>query len=95
MNNAPLIYGDGLSISYRPIDSVAASVQSLSDIFVEWYLFDSSKSKTLEEFIESEALQDVFTSEQFMDVMAGVKHIDDNLCELLSHILPFKITVDI
>lgn len=89
-----VVYNESLSVVWRHADSVASSVQSLSDIFVEWYLFDSSKPKTLEEFIESESLRDVFTSEQFMGVMAGVKHIDDNLCALLSHILPFKITVE-
>ena len=87
-----VVYNESLSVVWRHADSVASSVQSLSDIFVEWYLFDSSKPKTLEEFIESESLRDVFTPEQFMDVMAGAKHIDDNLCELLSCLLPFRIT---
>lgn len=86
------VYNEGLSVVWGHVDSVASSVQSLSDIFVEWYLFDSSKPKTLEEFIESESLRDVFTPEQFMDVMSGAKHIDDNLCELLSCVLPFRIT---
>lgn len=86
------VYNEGLSIVWRHVDSVASSIQSLSDIFVEWYLFDSSKLKTLEEFIESESLRDIFTPEQFMDVMSGAKHIDDNLCGLLSYILPFRIT---
>ena len=87
-----VVYNEGLSVVWGHVDSVASSIQSLSDIFVEWYLFDSSKPKTLEEFIESESLRDVFTPEQFMDVMAGAKHIDDNLCELLSCLLPFRIT---
>ena len=37
------VYNEGLSVVWRHVDSVASSIQSLSDIFVEWYLFDSSK----------------------------------------------------
>lgn len=81
-----------LSISNPLNGSVAGSVNSLSEIFVEWYLFDSSKPKTIEDFLETESLQGIFTPEQFIAIMAGTAHIDKNLCTILSHLLPFKIT---
>lgn len=92
MDNVSAIYDDGLHISYNTTGSVACSITSLAEVFVEWYLFDSSKPKTIEEFLETESLHDLFTPEQFIAIMAGTAHIDDTLCELLSYVLPFRIT---
>ena len=86
------LYDDGLSLTNPLTGSVASSVNSLSEIFIEWYLFDSSNPKTIEEFLETESLQDIFTPEQFISIMAGTAHIDENLCSILSHLLPFQIT---
>ena len=86
------LYDYGLSLTNPLTGSVASSVNSLSEIFIEWYLFDSSNPKTIEEFLETESLQDIFTPEQFISIMAGTAHIDENLCSILSHLLPFQIT---
>lgn len=87
-----LRYDDGLTLSWHMGGSVPNTVYTLADVFVEWFLFDSGEQKTLDDFLVAESMQNIFTSQQFMDVMSGAVHIDDRLCRVLPEILPFKIT---
>lgn len=87
-----LRYDDGLAMSWHLGGTVASTVHTLADVFIEWFLFDSSAPKTIDEFLVAESLSDIFTPQQFMDIMSGVAHVDAAMCSVLPRILPFKIS---
>lgn len=91
-NYTSLRYDDGLVLSWHSGGSVAGTVYTLADVFVEWFLFDSGTQKTIDDFLIAESLQNIFTAQQFMSVMSGAGHIDDRLCKALPRMLPFKIS---
>ena len=72
MDNASAIYDDELHISYNTTGSVACSVTSLAEVFVEWYLFDSSKPKTIEEFLENTCMKAGISADSWMDESCDV-----------------------
>ena len=74
-------------------DSECGSISSLSEVFLEWYLFESDTKKNIKIFLESEGLSDVFTKTQFMDLMCGKAYIDDVLLNFVALKLPFPLTV--
>ena len=63
-------------------------INTLSELFTEWFLLDSSTEKTIGDFLKSESLDDCITEDEFMGVMTGDRYLDDGLCLLLSLKLP-------
>ena len=86
------INNDKLNLIYADKGSVCNHVFSLSEVFTEWYLFDSSYQKNIQIFLASENLMDVFTESEFMDLMCGGAYLDDDLIQFIAMKLPFRIT---
>ena len=72
-------------------DTAAGRISTLSEIFLEWYLFDSSKEKDVKTFLKDEELSDVFTEADIMDLMCGRAYLDDDILRLVILKLPFYI----
>lgn len=85
---------DNLNLTYAPTDTVNAQVESLSEIFTEWYLFDSSHEKNIQQFLDEEELNDIFTELEFMDLMCGNAYVDNEILQFIEMKLPFRITSD-
>ena len=71
--------------------TINSKIQTLSEVFLEWFLFDSSEEKTLESFIKSENIDAFITPEQFMDIMSNNAHLDEPLILLVQQKLPFQV----
>ena len=85
---------DGMEFVGSQTDTVAGRVSTLSEVFLEWYLFDSSEKKDVKTFLATEKLQDVFTESDFMDLMCGGAYLDDDLLQYVSLKLPFYISMN-
>lgn len=75
--------------------SAPSRIFCLSDVFLEWYLFDSDNEKNIKTFLELEGLTDIFTEQQFMDLMCGKAYLDDTNDSLINFIAlktPFYIS---
>ena len=81
-------------VTFRNDDSVAGHVDSLAEVFTEYYLFDSSCEKSIEQFLKSEKLDDIFTESEFMDLICGGAYLTDDLVHFIVLKLPFRITAD-
>lgn len=87
--------GSDVHIMLTPLhDSVCLRISSLSEVFLEWYLFDSSTEKNIKIFLETEGIADVFAEEQFMDLLCGKACLDDTLVEFVALKLPFPLTLN-
>ena len=75
-------------------DSMIGRISTLSELFTEWYLFDSSHEKDIAQFLTEEQLTDIFTESEFMDLMCGLAYMDEELAELVSLKLPFSIGIN-
>ncbi|MBR3510708.1 MAG: hypothetical protein IKN73_01450 [Alphaproteobacteria bacterium] len=83
-----------IHIGWRPtIDCEIGRISKLSEVFLEWYLFESDTEKNIKTFLESEGLSDVFTETQFMDLMCGKAYLDNVLLQFVALKLPFFLTV--
>ena len=71
--------------------TINSKIRTLSEVFLEWFLFDSSEEKTLESFIKSENIDAFITPEQFMDIMSNKAHLDEHLILLVQQKLPFQV----
>ena len=76
-------------IKYSQKDTVCGRTATLGEIFLEWYLFDSSTRKDIKQFLTTENLVDVFTEKEFADLMCGDAHLDDSLLLYIQQKLPF------
>ncbi len=74
-----------------PEDSETGRISTLSELFTEWYLFDSSHEKNVQQFLAEEDLTDVFTESEFMDLMCGGAYLDDRLIHFIALKIPFQI----
>ena len=72
-------------------DCETGQISKLSEVFLEWYLFESDTEKNIKTFLESEGLSDVFTETQFMDLMCGKAYLDDVLLQFVVLKLPFYV----
>ncbi len=81
------------NLNGRPLmeGSITGRISTLSEVFVEWYLFDSSVEKNIETFLQNEDLTDVFTESEFMDLMCGYAFVDNKLLELITLKLPYRL----
>ncbi len=75
-------------------EGVSSQISSLSELFLEWYLFDSNEKKNVSKFLKTENLEKVWTEKQFMDLMCGNAYLGDDIVEFLVAKLPFDITRD-
>ena len=72
-------------------DCETGRISKLSEVFLEWYLFESDTEKNIKTFLESEGLSDVFTETQFIDLMCGKAYLDDVLLQFVALKLPFYV----
>ncbi|MBR6364074.1 MAG: hypothetical protein IKS08_03240 [Alphaproteobacteria bacterium] len=86
--------GGGMGLDYAQTDTPAGRISTLSELFLEWYLFDSSEEKDVKKFLAEAKIQDVLNEAQFMDLMCGMAYLDDDLLQLISLKLPFTICAD-
>ena len=84
---------NGAHIVYANTEKPAKRINSLAEVFLEYYLFDSSRSGTIEKFLSDEKLSDVFTESQFVDLMCGNAFVNDTLIPLIHAKLPFEISL--
>ena len=86
---------DGMSLAWGGTkDSEVGRITTLSEVFLEWYLFDSSKEKDVKTFLADEGVQDIFTEQDFMDLMCGSAYLDKFLLQFITLKLPFYIKPD-
>jgi hypothetical protein len=86
---------DGYSVACLYIgNGISSHVSTLSELFLEWYLFDSNEKKDISKFLKTEELEKVFTEKQFMDLMCGDAYVCDDIARFLYDILPFKVGID-
>ncbi|MCL2538042.1 MAG: hypothetical protein FWF34_01615 [Alphaproteobacteria bacterium] len=69
-----------------------SNVSSLSDLFLEWFLLDSSYEKSVKDFLTAESLDDIINESDFYDILCEDATISDDFCLLLSKRLPFAVT---
>lgn len=90
-----LIFDEQLQSTYiKSTNSVSNHISSLSEIFLEWYLFDSSTEKDVQKFLTDEDLTDIFKESDFMDLMCGTAYLDEELIKLVLLKLPFHISTN-
>lgn len=85
------IYQNALRVEFLPRDDVIGRINSLGDLFLEWFLFDCSKEQTIQEFLVDEQIDDLFTPEDYLVLIFGDAYLDDVLCKLVRDILPFPV----
>ena len=84
------------NLNGRPFleDSETSRITTLSELFTEYYLFDSSHEKDIQQFLNDEELTDIFTETQFMDLICGKAYLDTELIYLIKMQLPFYIPLN-
>ena len=87
-----VVDADDLNLVYADKGSVCNRILSLAEVFTEWYLFDSSHEKDIQQFLNEENLTDIFTESEFIDLMCGNAYVDDKLIQFIALKLPFRIT---
>ncbi len=90
-NYSAQIYQNALRVEFLPRDDVIGRINSLGDLFLEWFLFDCSKERTLQEFLVDEQIDDLFTPEDYLALIFGDAYLDYVLCKLVRDILPFPV----
>ena len=76
------------------LDSNCGRISSLAEIFLEWYLFDSSEPKDIKLFLAQEELADIFTEQEFIDLIYGKAYLDNTLLQVIELKLPFFVSPD-
>lgn len=71
--------------------NISSTINILGDIFKEWFLFDPQTPRSIEVFLQDEQLSNIFTENQFMDLMCGKAYLDDQLVSFVHKKLPFDI----
>lgn len=84
------------NLNGRPFleDSETSRISTLSELFTEWYLFDSSHEKNIPQFLVEEDLTDVFSETEFMDLICGDAYLDKELVYFVKMQIPFDIPLD-
>lgn len=85
----------GMHVVYiSHLDSNCGRISSLSEIFLEWYLFDSSEPKDIKLFLAQEELTDIFTEQEFIDLIYGKAYLDNTLLQFIELKLLFFVSPD-
>ena len=91
---SPFSDGEKLTTIDRPLrDNETNRISTLPELFLEWYLFDSSYEKNIPQFLKDEGLDDIFTEPEFMDLMCGSTYMDKDMIQLISLKIPFQISI--
>lgn len=72
-------------------DTATGRISTLSEVFLEWYLFDAGNNKTIASFLKENELQDIFDEADFTDLMFGRAFLYDDLLRFVLIKLPFNI----
>jgi hypothetical protein len=88
------LYQDGLRVSYLPSSQIIGRIESLAELFLEWFLFDCSEPQSIQDFLVDNQITDLFASDDFLAVNFGDAYLEDRLCELVCKILPFSVLHD-
>ncbi|MBO5833451.1 MAG: hypothetical protein J6R22_00630 [Alphaproteobacteria bacterium] len=83
----------GAHIIYATTGRPSKHVSTLAEVFLEYYLFDADTPKTIEDFLTTEELNDVFTADQIMNLMCGRACLHNDLVSLIHTKLPFEISL--
>ena len=75
-------------------DNELGRITTLSELFLEWFLFDSSCVKDIKTFLDKSDLTNVFTETEFIDLMCGGAYLDENLLLFVAKKLPFQIQLE-
>ena len=89
--NKKPFYSD-LSVRFLTSGTINTQIETLSELFTEWFLYDSTTVNTLETFIANNNLGDIFSADDFRDIICGTAYLDETLTCLVPLLLPFKIT---
>lgn len=89
--NKRLIYPD-LSIQFLASGTINAKIETLSELFTEWFLYDSTTANTLESFLVANELTELFSVEDFTDLICGTACLDDAVASLVLRLLPFHVS---
>ena len=80
-------------VNYSIKDSAPGRITTLSELFLEWYLFKSDQEKNIKTFLQTEKIDDLFTETEFMDLICGKAYLDEFLVLYLYKKLPFVMSV--
>ena len=81
----------GMHIDWLPSETVNSKISTLSELFTEWFLYESDKINTIESFIADRGLSDALTPSDFTKIICGDAYLSDCLVSLIYILLPFKI----
>ncbi len=87
-------FDDFGSVKFIGTDSISTKVKTLSEVFIEWYLFDSSSDKSISEFLKSEKLDKILSEDDFNDIVQGVANLDDDTITYIAKKLPFDFNIN-
>lgn len=93
-NQSVNIYQDGLRVSYLHSSQIIGRIESLAELFLEWFLFDCSEPQSIQDFLVDNQITDLFAPDDFLAVIFGDAYLEDRLCELVCKILPFSVLHD-
>ena len=80
-----------LRVSFLPTGTINSKIETLSELFTEWFLYDSTTANSLESFLENNGLSDIFSVADFTDLICGYAYLDEPTVALVSLLLPFTI----
>ena len=81
-----------LRIDWLPTQSIISKITTLSELFTEWFLYESDTQKTIETFIVENGLSEFLSGSDFSALICGRAYLSDALVALIRTILPFKIS---
>ncbi len=65
-------------ISFLPMNTCVSHIERLSDVFLEWYLFDDQNCDDVKTFLLNNQLENIFSEKQFIDLMTGAAYLNDD-----------------
>ena len=81
----------GLSVRFLASGTINTKIETLSELFTEWFLYDSTTANTLESFLANNDLDDIFSVADFTDLICGHAYLDEAFAALIPLLLPFSI----
>jgi hypothetical protein len=80
-------YEERGSSSFLP----TTKIHSITELFIEWFLLDSSKEKNVAEFIADENISEIITEQDFSALIAGDAILSEPLCHWIAARNPFSL----
>ena len=81
-----------MRIGFIPSGTIGTKIETLSELFTEWFLVASDTQNTIEIFIEENGLSEILSAQDFTDLICGNACLSESLMTLIPLLLPFKIT---